>query len=345
MFSQAIINFWYNKTLLAYLLSPLSWIFQLITKLRFFWYRFIKKPVSFNTPIIIVGNISLGGTGKTPLVALLAAKLQERGYHPGIVMRGYGGALLSKVDKVNAQSLPSVVGDEAILLAKKTQVPVVVGHNRVAAVKHLLACHPQVDLILSDDGLQHYALARDIEIVVIDGARRLGNGFCLPVGPLRESSRRLHKVDFIVTNGRALKNEWEMGSNIENTVLNVTMPEQTKTLDDFVGKTVHAVAGIGHPDRFFALLEAKGLKLIKHFFADHHCFKQSDFNFSQDFPIVMTEKDAVKCRSFTLNNAWAVPLAVNVPAEFIEKLIRKITDGQKITRHPSLSNMQAARDL
>jgi tetraacyldisaccharide 4'-kinase len=339
-----LLNFWYSNSVFAYLLLPLSWLYQLITYIRY-QYLLLKGPARFHIPVIIVGNISLGGTGKTPLVGWLANELKARGYHPGIIMHGYASSLKgSQVMTVKPSSCASQVGDEALLLAKKYPFPMVAGRLRVNAIDHLIQQNPQVDIIICDDGLQHYKLARDIEIAVIDGQRRMGNGFCLPAGPLRESPKRLKTVDFVVATGEGLQNEWPMSRHLAKNVQHVTLA-QTRSLDDFIGQTVHAIAGIGDPNRFFKMLQDKGINVIKHPFDDHYQYTQASLHFADDYPILMTEKDAVKCQEIAPFNAWAVLLEVSLPKEFTENLLRRLKSGQKITRHPCLPDLQATPPL
>jgi len=287
-------------------------------------------------PVIIVGNLSVGGTGKTPLVAWLALSLQKQGKKPGIVMRGYRSHLPSRqVMQVTQESDPLYVGDEPFLLAKKTRCPVVIGKNRSQAVRYLLIHSPEVDLVLCDDGLQHYALARDVEIAVVDGERQLGNGACLPAGPLRENLKRLERVDFIVMNGEGSlfshsKPLWMMKKAFSPMVCPVNAGGTPQRLSLFEGKTVHVVAGIGHPERFFSMLREKNIHIIPHIFRDHHYFQQSDLTFNDTLPILMTEKDAVKCQALSLSNAWMLPLEVSLPETFIHHLLKRINHGQKI---------------
>lgn len=334
---------WHRKSFFAYLLLPFSWLFQLLSYLRRCYYRRIQKA-RFKAAVIIVGNISVGGTGKTPLVGWLAEFLLNQGFKPGIVMHGYG-TKERKLIEVTAASDVKEVGDEALLLAKKSGCPMVAGRNRPQAVNSLLSAFPDVDIVICDDGLQHYALDRDIEIAVIDGQRRLGNGFCLPAGPLRESPKRLKEVDFVVTNGKALKGEWQMTTALSLTIHQVVNPQNNGSLEDFVGKTVHAVAGIGHPERFFSMLRSKGINIIEHRFEDHHAFNVEDLDFSDSLPILMTEKDAVKCQRFAPLKAWFVPLVVNISEEFSNILLRRIHSGQKIARYSSLPHLQATSSL
>lgn len=338
---EAVLKFWYRKSLFAYLLVPFSWIFYILTRLRYYWLVYIKKPAIFNVPVIVIGNISLGGTGKTPLVEWLVQWLIKQGYHPGIVMRGFKGKIKTdEVMSVTPESDVKMVGDESLLLATKCQCPLVIGKKRIKAVQELLTQFPQVNIIVSDDGLQHYALARDVEIAVMDGLRRLGNGFCLPAGPLREPSTRLDTVDFVVLNGKALNNEWPMAVTFEPYIFQLQNKQQKHLLSDLKGKMVHAIAGIGHPDKFFAMLRAQGIDTIEHPFPDHHQYSQKDFLFDDNFPIVMTEKDAVKCRDL-VPQAFVIPLSIHLPEKFGQLILRRIQDGQKITRDPCLPHMQA----
>lgn len=323
-------NFWATKNSIAYTLRPFSWAFRLVTYLRYRYYQF-KGTADFGVPIIVVGNITTGGTGKTPLVAWLAQLLIDEGFTPGIVSRGYGGQYHPKeIVIVDSKSNVEKVGDEPFLLAEKTNCPVAVGRCRPKTVAHLLNTFKNVNIIISDDGLQHYPLRRDIEIAVVDGQKRYGNGFCLPAGPLREPQSRLKRVDFIIAKGQAHKNEWLMKVHLSEHVKSL-YDAQTRLLSDFKGKKVHAVAGIGHPAYFFEMLREKGLDIITHVFKDHHVFTQADLLFKEKAPILMTEKDAVKCRLFSIEEAWVVPLAIELPLSFSENLLGKIPHGQKVT--------------
>lgn len=326
-----MLNFWYRKSVLAYLLAPFSWLFQFICRCRYLFYRYLKVQQAFPVPIIVVGNLTVGGTGKTPLVSWIIKMLKEQGYHPGIVMRGYGSSLKNDSFEIVAmQSHAVAVGDEPLMLRQMTDCPLVISKKRPQAVKALLKAFPEVDVVISDDGLQHYALARDVEIAVIDGQRRLGNGFCLPVGPLRESPKRLKSVDFIVANGSAMPGEWVMGTQLAKEAYRVNNAQLSVAIEQWQGKTVHAVAAIGNPERFFTALRNKGINVIPHPFADHYPFKKEDLLFNDDFPVVMTEKDAVKCRDFAHNHVFYIPLEVKLQDEFKEVLLRKIKHGQKI---------------
>lgn len=272
-------------------------------------------------PVIIVGNITAGGSGKTPLVTALISLLKEKGYKPGIISRGYGGKASVWPQQVRPDSDPVMVGDEPVLLARNCQVPMAVGPDRVAAARALLD-HNDVDVIVSDDGMQHYALGRDIEIAVIDGIRRLGNGFFLPAGPLREPKTRLDEVDFIIANGLAGRMEYSMQlTGVE--FVNLSSGE-TKSIDEFIGKEVHAAAGIGNPDRFFTYLEKMDLHIHPHPFPDHYAFKVSDLDFGDNLPVVMTEKDAVKCKRFSKENYWYMPVTAKLDERMVQRLLMEL---------------------
>ena len=318
-----IVSFWYQKpTMATYLLFPMTILFMLISGLRRAAYRIgLKKSVKLAVPVIVVGNISVGGTGKTPLVIYLAGLLKEHGYKPGIVSRGYGGDN-AMVRTVTSQSNPKFVGDEPMLIHKRTGCPVVVSRDRPLAAKTLLEQN-DCDVILSDDGLQHYALQRDIEIVVVDGMRRFGNRFCLPSGPLREPVSRLQNVDFIVCNGEGMPGEFSMQLQAE-CLQNIDDKSLRKPLADFAGKSVHAVAAIGNPERFFDSLKSHGIELNKSIFPDHHMFRYSDLTFADALPIVMTEKDAVKCESFGNEKLWYVPVSATIKSDFATQVLEKL---------------------
>ena len=331
-FKKQWVEGWYQPPAWwQYGLLPLSWIFQILSRLRYGYY-YLKGPTRLPVPVIIVGNISVGGTGKTPLVATIAHFLKKHGWEPGIVTRGVGGNIPAHVvTLVTPISCARQVGDEAVLLARQTDCPVSIGRNRPQAGAYLLQYFPEVNILLCDDGLQHYALARDLEIAVIEGQRRLGNGWCLPAGPLRENPRRLKKVDFIVTNnGPTLEKEWPMQVKLGEWLYQVDYPEQKKPLQQLAGKKVHAVAAIGYPEKFFTMLRNRGIDVIEHAFEDHYQFLEKDLTFDDDLPIVMTEKDAVKCHML-LPKGWYIPLEVTLSPFFMSNLLRRIQNGQKVT--------------
>jgi tetraacyldisaccharide 4'-kinase len=253
----------------------------------------ILKTCTLPVQVVVIGNITVGGTGKTPLTIWLAELLKNSGYKPGIISRGHGGKSDNWPLSVNEHSDVNQVGDEALLIAKRTQCPVIVGPSRVEAAQKLLA-EFDCNVVLSDDGLQHYKLNRDIEIAVIDGERRFGNGYCLPAGPLREPTERLGSVDFVVVNGiKYADHEFSM-QFIGDIAINIKTGEQ-KHLQKFQNVSCHAIAGIGNPERFFKLLESAGLSCTTYSFPDHYAFERDDINFTDANPVLMTEKDAVKC--------------------------------------------------
>ncbi len=311
---------WYKDPFIGTWLMPLGFLFSDAVRFRKFLYRIgVLKKHKLPVPVIVVGNITVGGTGKTPLIIWLARLLKEAGYKPGIISRGYGGQAESWPQWVDSQSNATRVGDEAMLIARQTACPMAVGPLRVDAARLLLDLS-DCDVILSDDGLQHYALARDIEIAVIDGERRFGNGYCLPAGPLREPINRLESVDFRIVNGEpAEDNEFAMQLAGDQAV-NLANGER-QALQAFRGVQCHAVAGIGNPDRFFQLLAKAGLSCENHSFPDHYPFQCGDITFDDDAPVLMTEKDAVKCTAFAGQQHWAVPVTAVLAPGFSEQLL------------------------
>ncbi len=333
-------RYWYSINGVSVLLLPLSLVFRGLIWLRRLGYRFGLLPTRrFPVPIIVVGNISVGGTGKTPLVTWLAGHLRRQGRRPGIVSRGYGGEAVHWPQQVRPDSDPASVGDEAVMLASLTACPVRVGPDRPAAVGDLLA-HTDVDIVISDDGMQHYALGRDIEIAVVDGDRWLGNGFLLPAGPLREPPSRLREVDLILVNGDGGEGEFSMRM-IEPLVRPLGGGE-TESIDVFSGRVVHAVAGIGNPERFFGLLSRHGIDPHRHPFPDHYPFTAEDLDFGDGLPVLMTEKDAVKCRQLPCRNCWVVHVDAQPDPGFVHRLdtlLKEIDDGQKAAGHTGLSDL------
>ncbi|MGZ8153607.1 MAG: tetraacyldisaccharide 4'-kinase [Methylovulum sp.] len=313
-------DIWYKDPFIGVWLMPFGFVFADIVRFRRFLYRLgLLKKHTLPVPVIVVGNITVGGTGKTPLLIWLAEFLVQSGFKPGIISRGYGGQAEAWPQWVDAESDAAKVGDEAVLLRRHSGCPVVVGPIRVDAAKLLLR-QAECTVILSDDGLQHYALNRDIEIVVVDGERRFGNGYCLPAGPLREPVSRLQEVDLIVVNGeKSEANEFSMQIS-GNTAVNLVTKEQ-KSLREFAGVACHAVAGIGNPERFFKLLEAAGLSCDTHSFPDHYPFQRGDLDFKDDKPILMTEKDAVKCTAFASDRCWYIPVKAVPESGFPEQLL------------------------
>jgi tetraacyldisaccharide 4'-kinase len=311
---------WYQNSPLGALLAPLGWLYCAGVQARRAGYHAgILRAGRVGAPVIVVGNISVGGTGKTPLVIWMARFLASRGLRPGIVSRGYRGRANKWPQQVRADSDPVMVGDEPVLLARTTACPVVADPDRLRAARSLLA-HARCDVIISDDGLQHLALGRDVEVAVIDGLRRHGNGRCLPAGPLREPVSRLDSVDLVVANGGGLGGEYAMRLQSQD-ARNLTDEAIRRPLASFASRPVHAVCGIGFPERFFDSLERAGLAPIHHPFPDHHGFSAADIAFGDEFPVLMTEKDAVKCRRFASARHWYVPVRAELTEAFAERLL------------------------
>ncbi len=314
---------WYRPDSWSRLLAPLAWLYGRVAKARRRAFtlhpeRRYRAPV----PVVVVGNISVGGTGKTPVISALAEHLRRAGWQPGIVSRGYGGRSAHYPLRVNASTAPAECGDEPLLLAQRTACPVVVDPNRSRAVQALLeggGCN----LVLSDDGLQHYALDRDIEIAVVDAVRGLGNGRLLPAGPLREPPARLSEVDFLVANGGA----WPGATLMQlrcTALVQLTTGRRVSPADWQASPCVHAVAGIGNPERFFTTLTQLGFQPEPHPLPDHHDFEASDLDFADGLPVIMTEKDAVKCRRFARPEHWYLEVEADLPDEFLAALLQRL---------------------
>jgi tetraacyldisaccharide 4'-kinase len=333
-------HYWDTVNGVSLLLLPFSILFAVASAMRRVLYRTgLLRVRRFPVPVIVVGNITVGGTGKTPLVIWLARYLRRLGWRPGIVSRGYGGSARHWPQQVRADSDPASVGDEAVMLATATDCPTCVGPDRPAAVEALLG-YTDVDVVISDDGMQHYALGRDLEIAVIDGARRFGNGFLLPAGPLREAPRRLRRVDMVVVNGGAHPGEFSM--KVHQPAIVALHGGEQRDPDSFAGQRVHAVAGIGNPARFFELLGRLGMRVEPHPFPDHHPFRGEDLQFGDSLPILMTEKDAVKCRRLACRYCWVVRVEAQPDAGFVHRLstaMKDIVDGQKTAGHPGLPDL------
>jgi tetraacyldisaccharide 4'-kinase len=317
--NEFVEELWYGSHPLSLCLAPLGWLYAAAVRLRRLAYLTGVVPTRrLPVPVIVVGNISAGGTGKTPLVVWLADYLRRRGHRPGILSRGYGGRGTGRPQQVRPDSNPYLVGDEPVLIARRSGCPVAVSPRRAVAGRELLE-HTDCDILICDDGLQHYNLERDIEIAVIDGDRRFGNGRCLPAGPLREPRGRLRSVDMVVANGQAGKNEYLLSYRYGD-LHSLSEPGRIMPLEALRGQAVHAVAGVGNPARFFSHLRGGDIRIIKHGFPDHHRYRPADLQFQEDLPLVMTEKDAVKCEAFAGDNAWYLPVEADPGEAFRHRL-------------------------
>ena len=314
-------RFWYAPDLPGVLLAPLGWVVALFTVLRRAAYRAgMRRSWQVGCPVVVVGNLAVGGTGKTPLVIAVAKLLSRHGLRVGIVCRGYRGSAHRWPRQVRPDSDPERVGDEAVLLARRAGVPVAAGPNRIAAAR-ILVRRSKCDVILSDDGLQHLRLARDVEIVVVDGVRRHGNGRCMPAGPLREPLGRLASVDLVVVNGGEVRQGELAMQLVAGDAESLNDAGTTRPLDSFRDSPVHAVCAIGHAERFFRTLEDHGLTIVRHPFPDHHPFSGEEIRFAGGAPVLMTEKDAVKCERFADDRHWCVPVEATLSSELEARLL------------------------
>jgi len=318
---------WYSDQPPPSLLRPLAALFGRVARAR--RHSLSQSAEKLPVPVIVVGNISVGGTGKTPFTIWLVERLREWGWRPGIISRGHGGHAPLYPFRVAADSNPAHTGDEPLMMMRRLLCPVYVGADRVAAARALLAA-ADVNVLVSDDGLQHYRLARDLEICVVDGVRRLGNGALLPAGPLREPATRLQQVHLTVVNG----GDWRpVGTNLTAMGLAPAAARPLaggagRALGDFAGQRVHALAGIGHPERFFDMLRGLGLQVTPHAFPDHYHFQRGDLEFGDGAPVLMTEKDAVKCSRYAGPQHWVVAVEARI-SEVDTALVRKLTDALK----------------
>ncbi len=329
---------WYEGDRWYLALLPLSGLYWMLISLRRLLYRLgLLRSGKAQVPVIVVGNVTAGGTGKTPTTVWLAREMRERGFKPGIVSRGYGGSKSGSSMRVDAETDPAVAGDEPVLIAMRAQCPVVVDANRHRAATMLVA--DGVDLIIADDGLQHYALDRDYEICVIDGSRGLGNGLLLPAGPMRETRSRIEEVDQVLVNGRLRADVTVMPAGMQNAIefdlaagevcrLNGSL---SRPIQDFRETTVHAIAAIGNPARFFDLLRAQGIQVIEHALPDHAVISRSALDFADDFDILMTEKDAVKLGRQLPDRYWYVPVDLEMDPQiagpWLEQVESRMRNG------------------
>lgn len=326
-FRELLLSSWQKPTILSYCLMPLSWIYKIVFAIRKQCYRLNLFPsYRAGVPVVVIGNLTVGGTGKTPLVIHLVELLRLHGYSPAVISRGYSGDAPFYPFEVTADTPVSESGDEPALIVKRTGVPMAVGPNRGASIDLLLANH-SVDVIISDDGLQHLALQRDIEVCLIDDTVKSENNYLLPAGSYREPLSRLKTVDLIVHHQREKV-------SVENGRFSMTLKaSDPKPLNDSTNEvnslskeiSVHAVAGIGNPQRFFDTCKLEGYHFDAYAFPDHYHFQQKDLMFDDEKPVLMTEKDAVKCQNFTTNNGWYLPVDARLSDGFINALLAKLS--------------------
>lgn len=316
---------WYAGHPALSLLAPLEALYRWVAARR--RQRFLEEPTCAYraaVPVLVVGNLTVGGTGKTPLILWLIEHCRARGLQVGVVSRGYGARPPTLPWRVHPGQPAAQAGDEPLLIVERTGVPLVIDPDRARAVRALLDAE-QLDLILSDDGLQHYRLARDLELVLIDDARGLGNGRCLPAGPLREPAARLGSVDAVLRNGAACDAATGYAFGLQPTALVALDGSQRRPLGHFPpGQALHAVAGIGNPQRFFATLEALHWRPVPHPFADHATYRAEQLQFSPALPLVMTEKDAVKCRAFARPDWWYLEVQAAPSPAFVAWFDRQL---------------------
>lgn len=332
---------WYEGAAGYRLLLPLAGLYWLAVELRRFLFRArVRQSCRPAVPVIVVGNVTVGGTGKTPVTIWLGGALRERGFRPGIVSRGYGGSKSAGPVRVDAASDPAIVGDEPVLLALRSGLPVVVDANRCRAAEMLVG--EGCDVIIADDGLQHYRLGRDYEICVIDAARGLGNRRLLPAGPLREPIDRLAEVDQVIVNGRPPGGE--RLTDVEQNAIEFRLVASdavkldgslTRPLSGFAGRTVHAVAAIGNPQRFFDMLRSLGIEVIEHPLPDHAGLSRADLDFADRFDILMTEKDAVKLRGVGDDRLWRVPVQMHIDAAIAGPWLEQLESRLRRERSPA----------
>ncbi|MDD2700707.1 MAG: tetraacyldisaccharide 4'-kinase [Sideroxydans sp.] len=327
---QRLQQHWYRVSPLHLLLYPLSLLFRLLAALRRAMFRYgLLATVKLPVPVIVVGNITVGGTGKTPLTLWLARQLIDAGWHPAIISRGYRSEGETRAREVHKDDSAQTVGDEPLLMTRRALCPVWIGRDRPAVALALLQAHPECDIIISDDGLQHYRLQRDVEIAVVDGVRRFGNGMLLPAGPLREPLSRLHEIDAVVINGGTPDTAEGIAMSLQGAQFrNLLDPAQIRSAADFEGLKVHALAGIGHPERFFSHLRQLGLQPETHAFPDHHSYTGDEITANDADAILMTEKDAVKCAAFASKKHWVLQVDAQVAPPLFNLITEKLSHGR-----------------
>lgn len=331
-FKQRIAEEWQVRGLRTALLLPVALFFALAVNLRRMAYRLgLMASVKLHVPVVVIGNITVGGSGKTPLALYLVQELAKQGWHPGIISRGYGGSFRG-VHEVVPSSDAALIGDEPLLLSRCAGCPVFVGRDRVAAAQALLSAHPDCNVLIADDGLQHLHLARDVEIVVMD-ERGIGNGWPLPAGPLRECPGRITEAHALVLNGGVVPAEAHprrvfsmrlAGERLHN----LHDPLRISNGEELRGRRLHALAGLGYPERFFRQLELMGLQAVRHAFPDHHTYQPTDLSFPGAEALLMTEKDAVKCQAFAPPETWVFPVEAQLDPDLAQWLVEKLNGCQ-----------------
>lgn len=320
-YARRIERIWYSADRPPWWLRTLVPVYRVLRSLDVLpWRAGLRHAYRAPVPVVVVGNLTVGGTGKTPLVIALVDALRGAGFKPGVVSRGHGGSARGPL-LLDASSTPERCGDEPCLVFRRTGVPVVIGRDRAAAARRFAGCG--VDVIVADDGLQNPSLARDVEICVIDGVRRCGNGALLPAGPLREPVSRLATVDFRVCHGGAPRDGEYPMRLVGDIAVALDGSSRSRPLADFAGERVHAVAGIGNPERFFSGLRARGIDVVPHPFPDHHPFVAGDFAFADSLPVLMTEKDAIKCEGFADSRLWCVPVRAELPDAYFAAVVAR----------------------
>ncbi|RPI45045.1 MAG: tetraacyldisaccharide 4'-kinase [Betaproteobacteria bacterium] len=336
---ERLVGLWYRPPRLAYVLTPLGLIYRSVARLRRALYRWgMLRSTRFAVPVIVVGNITVGGTGKTPLTIWLAESLSARGMAPGVVCKSYAASAVS-ASRVARRDDPAVRGDEAVLLASRLKCPVWSGPDRVATARAMLAARSRVDVVICDDGLQHYPLARDFEIALIDAGRGFGNGLSLPAGPMREPRSRLRSVDALVLNGEGMVagvpdcvptfRMTLQGSCLRNLI----DPARMATPGEFGDKRIAAIAGIGHPERFFDHLRGLGFEFRAYPFPDHYEYRAPDLSLPDAEVVLMTEKDAIKCARFADARMWVLPVSAQLEGDLLRFVIERIGMSRQAPAH------------
>lgn len=317
---------WYAGAPVPWWLRALVPVYRGLRALHLVPYRAGWRTVrTLPVPLVVVGNLTAGGSGKTPLVIALVDALRARGFRPGVASRGYGGSERGP-RLVDDRSTPAEVGDEPCLIRRRSSVPVAIGRDRGRTAT--LLAERGVDVVIADDGLQNPGFARDVEICVVDGQRRFGNGLLLPAGPLREPPERLRTIPFRVCNG-GIARPGEIPMRLAGGMAVALAGAAARPLESFSGQRVHAVAAIGHPQRFFDSLRAHGIEVVPHAFADHHAFAAADLDFGDGRPVLMTEKDAVKCLGFAAPHFWCVPVRAELPPDFFDAVAGRLQAIEK----------------